>query len=69
MPRYHWSKDHNVDEVFLDGNPCDSVIECDTDEGWVLRYRKNDHGLFFFDPATGDSATERVNGVVRVSFK
>jgi hypothetical protein len=68
MPYYHWSKDRNVKDVFLDGQLCDSVIECDTDEGWLIRHRKNDAGLFFFDPSTGEAAKERVSGEVSVSF-
>ncbi|KQW79717.1 hypothetical protein [Brevundimonas sp. Root1279] len=45
------------------GGEVSRVIEVNTVEGWLIRYRLNERGLIFSDPDRPDeAATERVEG-------
>lgn len=54
-------------DVWLNGELVKDVIEADTDEGYILRAKRNEAGDIFID---GDEyATERLEGVVTVETR
>lgn len=69
MPRYTV---HNTVEsglradVWLDGDPVQDVIEADTDDGYILRYQRNEAGRFSISPDGESIETERLSGRVEV---
>jgi hypothetical protein len=38
------------------------VEECNTDEGWLIRHKRDGKGNFYVDPGTDKIASERVEG-------
>ena len=65
MPHYTASNPlHIGTTVFLDGIQIRDVTECDTDEGWVVKAKRNDEGRLY---AVGDDlAVEKLFGTVTV---
>jgi len=70
-PDYHHASDHRVKgalrtrNVTLDGSEIQSAIECNTREGWVVRYIKRD-GQYVVN---GEGlATETIWGAVCVTW-
>lgn len=45
------------------GKPISRVIEVDAAQGWLRRYREDEQGMVFIDPAKPDEAAqERIEG-------
>lgn len=47
MPKYTVQNTSAIDRpvlVYLDGNPVDRVLECDTDAGYLIRYKTDGDG-------------------------
>lgn len=53
-------------DVWLDGDPVQDVIEADTDDGYILRYCKNEAGNIVLSPDGKTIETERLTGRVEV---
>ena len=53
--------------VFLDGTEVEDAVEADTDEGYVVRYVRDENGKRVHDGI--EVQRERVRGKVAVSFE
>lgn len=59
---------HWYARVFLDGLEVERVIECDTDQGWVRRYKEDEDGRLFLNADGTGAAEETLMGVVTVTL-
>ena len=68
MPHYTSDNPSHIGtRVFLDGEEAADVTQCNTDEGWLIRAVRDEHGKLMLDgPKMDRVATERVYGVVTV---
>lgn len=58
-------KEYGPIKVFLDGEPVDMVVEANTKEGWLTKYKQTDAGGLIELVMEGDEiATETLHGVV-----
>lgn len=53
--------------VTLDGVVVADVFEADDDEGYLVRYKRDDRGLFLM--TEGRAVKERLEGVVQVTLE
>lgn len=53
-------------QCFLDGQPVDRVIECDTAAGVLTKYVVNDKGGIVSNELGTDALTEKLSGVVTI---
>lgn len=65
MTRYLAGRDNG--EVFLDGEPCRDVVECDDELGFVIRYKRTEAGRLVLNDACDTIQREIVLGRVVVA--
>ena len=65
MTRYLAVRDNA--EVFLDGEPCRDVVECDDELGFVIRYKRTEAGRLVLNAARDTIQREVLLGQVVVA--
>ena len=70
MPHHHYGNRTNVVlRVFLDDVEQRDVVECHTDEGWLVRLVRGQDGNLVLNATRDAIVTERLTGSVRVEPK